>query len=80
MATTIAELTQTNPDDRLVRQINCVVKAVPGDVIRVKDLELKTKVRAVLMSPRGVTYQIYYFHNGEQKSVYLYDDEFELVS
>lgn len=56
------------------------IKADIGDRIHVPALELKNAVViAIYMGQHRTTYEMAYFHNGDRKTCYLNDDEFELM-
>jgi hypothetical protein len=62
------------------KNLHLKVKAVPGDRVKVPELEQRAVVRSVTINQGGtIQYEICYFATGERKSVYLFADEFELA-
>jgi hypothetical protein len=60
--------------------MNKTVKVVAdiGDRVKVPALELREAViRAILLDPEGVQYQIGYFDKGDRKTAYVFGDEIE---
>lgn len=64
-----------------MKKLTIEVKAVVGDRVQVLALELKAAVILAIYHTRyGTSYEVAYFHNGDRKTAYLYDHEFELAS
>lgn len=55
------------------------IKADVGDHVSIPALELKDAVvLALYVSCYCMTYEVAYFHNGDRKTAYLHDHEFEV--
>jgi hypothetical protein len=62
-----------------MKKITLTVKADISDKIVVPTLDLKDAVVLAIYHTRySTTYEVGYFHNGDRKTAYLYDHEFEL--
>jgi len=62
------------------KTLNLKVKAVPGDRVKVPELEQKAVVRSVTINQGGtIQYEVCYFASGERRMCFLFADEFELV-
>ena len=60
-------------------KITIEVKAAPGDIVSVRELEQRATIRQVSIDCFGnVKYLISYFANGDDKLCWLYCDQFEL--
>ena len=65
----------------LVKTLKLELKALPGERVKIPELEQKAIIRCVTVNQGGtVQYEVHYFANGDRKSCYLYADEFESVA
>lgn len=63
-----------------MKKLEIQVKAIPGDFVKVYELDQTCMIRCVSVQRNNqLTYQIEYFANGDQKSCWLYDDQFGLI-
>jgi hypothetical protein len=54
------------------------IKADVGERVRVPTLECTAVIIALYVGAHATTYEIAYFHDGDRKTCYLYDHEFEV--
>lgn len=50
-----------------------------GDVVKVKELELKGRVTSVWSGRRGNEIQVRHCTNGKYEDIYFFEDELEIV-
>lgn len=62
------------------KEITLRIKADIGDRVKVPDLELNAVILGIYHTRYHTTYEIAYFHNGDRKTAYLYEHEFEAVA
>lgn len=53
------------------------VRYVIEDRVRIKELEIEGRVLTIWAVPQGIKYEVRYFHNGDAKTVYFFEDELE---
>ncbi len=51
-----------------------------GDNVLIRELEYSGRVVGIVISFEGIRYDIRYFHNGDAKQVYFFEDELRLIS
>lgn len=63
-----------------MKNLKLELKALPGDRIKIPELEQKAVIRSVTVNQGGtIQYEVCYFASGDRKSCCLFADEFDLV-
>jgi hypothetical protein len=50
-----------------------------AQTVRIPELDTKGKILNIWIVERGISYEVRYFHSGEAKSVYFYENELEEI-
>ena len=75
-----AHANRRDGENEVSRNVTLRLKALPGERVRIPELEQKATVRSISVNQGGsVQYEIHYFANGERKSAYLFADEFLVI-